>query len=62
MKNLLGSISILFLITLSTFSNIPLQAGGCSSHKNKKAEVECRVNDEDCIQEKAKKKIKNFEA
>tara|TARA_Y100001978_G_scaffold71563_1_gene64326 strand:+ start:326 stop:514 length:189 start_codon:yes stop_codon:yes gene_type:complete len=62
MKNFFSSISVLCLLTLSISSNIPLQAGGCSSHKNKKAEIECKINDEECIQEKAEKKLKNFEA
>tara|TARA_B100001287_G_scaffold248326_1_gene227485 strand:+ start:203 stop:352 length:150 start_codon:yes stop_codon:yes gene_type:complete len=46
-------------ITLS--SSLPLQAGGCSSHKNKKAEIECQANDTDCIEKKANKKFKNFD-
>ena len=62
MKNFFKSISVLGLLTLSVSSNIPLQAGGCSSHKNKKAEIECKINDEECIQKKAEKKLRNFEA
>ena len=62
MKKLFSPISVLCVLTLSISSNIPLQAGGCSSHKNKKAEIECKVNDQECIQKKAEKKLKNFEA
>ncbi len=62
MKNLLSSISFICLISLSLFTNVPLQAGGCSSHKNKKAEVECKLNDSDCIQKKAEENLKNFDA
>ena len=48
-------------MSLAIFTNLPLQAGGCSSHKNKKADIECKADDTECIQNKAKKKFKNFD-
>ena len=54
-------LSLLYLMSISIASTLPLQAGGCSSHKNKKAEIECKVNDSDCIQRKAKENLKNFD-
>tara|TARA_Y100001978_G_scaffold81970_1_gene73444 strand:+ start:485 stop:634 length:150 start_codon:yes stop_codon:yes gene_type:complete len=48
-------------MSFTLLSNMPLQAGGCNSHKNKKAEIECQVNDTECIQKKAKEKFKNFD-
>ena len=61
MRKTISSISIFCLMSFTLFSNIPLQAGGCNSHKNKKAEIECQVNDTECIQKKAKEKFKNFD-
>ena len=38
-------------------SGFPVMAGGCTSHMNKKAEIECAENDIECQAEKAS----NFE-
>ena len=62
MRKSLTSISIFCIMSLSVASNIPLKAGGCSTHKNKKVEIECQLNDSDCIQKKAKENLKNFDA
>ena len=61
MKNSISPIAIVCLASFTLASNLPLHAGGCSSHKNKKAEIECQVNDTECIEKKAKKKFKNFD-
>ena len=62
MRKSLTSTSVLCLMTLSLSSIMPLQAGGCSSHKNKKVEIECKTNDTECINNKAKKNLQNFDA
>ena len=61
MRNSIQSLSIVCLMSIALASSLPLQAGGCSSHKNKKAEIECQANDTDCIEKKANKKFKNFD-
>ena len=38
-----------FLLLISTLClNSDLEAAGCSSHKNKKVQVECPLTDENC--------------
>tara|TARA_Y100001970_G_scaffold111624_1_gene139299 strand:- start:2113 stop:2301 length:189 start_codon:yes stop_codon:yes gene_type:complete len=54
MRRVIASISLLLLTALTLPGNLPLQAGGCSSHNKKKADIECKVNDEDCIKKKSK--------
>ena len=61
MRKSISSIAIGCIMSISLFSSLPLQAGGCSSHKNNKAEIECQVNDSECVEKKAKKKFKNFD-
>ena len=39
-----------------------LEAAGCSSHKNKKVQVECPLTDENCDNFKSDKKINKVEA
>ena len=47
MKKFILATQILFLI--STLSlNSDLEAAGCSSHKNKKVQVECPLTDDNC--------------
>ncbi|MDC3028968.1 hypothetical protein OA189_01385 [Prochlorococcus sp. AH-716-P20] len=36
-------------------SGFPVMAGGCNSHMNKKAEIECTEDDTECQTEKAEK-------
>ena len=52
-----------FLIALGAVNfSIPyVEAGGCSSHKNKSAQIECFSNDDDCQKIKAKKNQKKVD-
>ncbi len=51
---------ILGLLTLFSISNV--NAGGCSSHTEKKAEIECFSDDEKCIDTKEKESLYKVEA
>ena len=51
---------ILGLLTLFSISNA--NAGGCSSHTEKKAEIECLSDDKKCIDPKENESIYNVEA
>ena len=51
---------ILGIITLFSISNA--SAGGCSSHTEKKAEIECLSDDKKCIDTKKKESLYKFEA
>ena len=50
---------ILGLLTLFSISNA--NAGGCSSHTDKKAEIECLSDDEKCLDEKEKELLYKVE-
>ena len=59
------SINILiFLIlgVLTSFSISNANAGGCSSHTEKKAEIECLSDDQKCIEAKVKESLYKVEA
>ncbi len=51
---------ILGVLTLSSISNA--NAGGCSSHTEKKAEIECMSDDKKCIDTKEKESLYKVEA
>ena len=51
---------ILGLLTLLPISNA--NASGCSSHNEKKAEIECLSNDKKCIDIKEKESLYKVEA
>ena len=51
---------ILGVLTLFSISNV--KAGGCSSHTEKKAEIECLSDDKECIDTKEKESLYKFEA
>jgi len=51
---------ILGVLTLLSTSNV--KAGGCSSHSEKKAEIECLSDDEKCIEAKEKESLYKVEA
>ena len=51
---------ILGVLTLSSISNA--NAGGCSSHIEKKAEIECLSDEKKCIEAKEKESLYKFEA
>ena len=51
---------ILGVLTLFSITNV--NAGGCSSHTEKKAEIECLSDDKKCIEAKEKKSLYKVEA
>ena len=51
---------ILGIITLFSITNV--NAGGCSSHTEKKAEIECLSDDKKCIDTKEIESIYKVEA
>ena len=51
---------ILGVLTFFSISNV--NAGGCSSHTEKKAEIECLFDDKKCIEAKEKKSLYKVEA
>ena len=55
MKRLFPYIAFLCLTGFTTSTGLPVMAGGCSSHMNKKAEIKCAENDTECQTEKAEK-------
>ena len=55
MKKLIPYITFACLTGLTATSVLPVMAGGCSSYKNKKAEIKCAEDDTECQTEKAAK-------
>ena len=53
MKRIIPYIAFLCLTGFTTTSGLPVIAGGCNSHMNKKAEIECTEDDTECQTEKA---------
>ena len=53
MKRLFPYIAFAFLTGLTATTGLPVIAGGCSSHINKKAEIKCAEDDIECQIEKA---------
>ena len=51
---------ILGVLTLFSISNV--KAGGCSSHTEKMAEIECLTDDKKCIDTKEKESLYKVEA
>ena len=51
---------ILEVLTLFSISNV--KAGGCSSHTEKNAEIECFSDDKKCIDTKEKESLYKVEA
>jgi len=58
----LNTLCFLILGTLTFFSISSANAGGCSSHSEKKVKIECSSNDEKCIDGKEKKSLFKVEA
>jgi len=52
----------LILGVLSLFSITNANGGGCSSHSEKKAEIECLYDDKKCIDAKEKELLYKVEA
>ena len=55
-----ASALILGILTLFSISNA--NAGGCSSHTEKNAEIECLSNDKKCLDAKEKESLYKVEA
>ena len=55
MKRLIPYIAFACLTGFTATSGLPVMAGGCSSHMNKKAKIECSEDDTECQAEKAEK-------
>ena len=55
MKKLFPYIVFACLTGFTATTGLPVMAGGCSSHMNKKAEIKCDDGDTDCQTEKAEK-------
>ena len=55
MKKIIPYIAFFCLTGFTATSDLPLMAGGCSSHMNKKAEIKCDDDDTECQAEKAEK-------
>ena len=54
---LINSSCALILGVLTLFSTSNANAGGCSSHTEKKSEIECFSDDKKCIDKKEKESI-----
>ena len=55
MRKIIPYIAFLSLTGFTATSVIPVSAGGCNSHMNKKAEVKCAQDDTECQSEKDEK-------
>ena len=55
MKRLFPHIAFVCLTGLTATTALPVMAGGCSSHMNKKAKIKCAEDDTECQTEKAEK-------
>ena len=55
MKKLFPYIAFACLTGFTATSGLPIIAGGCGSHINKKAEIICAEDDTECQIEKAEK-------
>ena len=55
MKRLFPYIAFACLTGFTAITGLPVIAGGCSSHMNKKAEIKCAEDDAECQTEKAEK-------
>ena len=53
---------VLILGVLTSFSISNVKASGCSSHTEKKAEIECLSDDKKCIDTKEKESLYKVEA
>ena len=55
MKKIIPYITFFCLTGFAVTSSLPLMAGTCSSHMNKKEDIKCAEDDTDCQTEKAEK-------
>ena len=54
MKRLFPFIAFACLTGFTATSSLPVMAGGCSRHMNKKSEIKCAEGDTECQIEKAR--------
>ena len=59
---LINTSCVLILGVLTLFSITSANAGGCSSHTEKKAEIECLSDDKKCLDTKEKESLYKVEA
>ena len=59
---LINTSCVLIFGVLTLFSISSAKAGGCSSHTEKKAEIECLSDDKKCIDTKQKESLYKVEA
>ena len=57
MKKIIPNIVILGFTFITVNSGVPLIAGGCSSHTNKNAKIECAEEDSECKKNNAEKYV-----
>ena len=55
MRKFFPYIAFFCLTGFTATSGLPLMAGSCSSHMNKKADIKCAEDDTECQTEKAEK-------
>ena len=55
MKKLIPYIAFACLTGFTATAGLPVMAGACSSHMNKKVEIKCAEDDTECKTEKAEK-------
>ena len=55
MKKFILYIAFACLTGITATTGLPVMAGACSNHMNKKAEIKCAENDTECQAEKASK-------
>ena len=61
MKTIIKTIPLALLFSMFTV-NANLEAAGCNSHQNKKAQVECSSSDDNCDDLKSEKKFNKVDA
>ena len=55
MRKIVPYIAFFCLTGFTVTSDLPIMAGTCSSHMNKKADIKCAEDDTECKTEKAEK-------
>ena len=55
MRKIIPYIALLCLTGFTATGGLPVIAGGCKSHMNKKAEIKCAEDDTECQTEKVEK-------
>ena len=55
MRRIIPYIAFLCLTGFTATNGLPVIAGGCNSHINKKAEIKCALDDTECQTEKVEK-------